>query len=232
MTQPYVALTDGYRLRIQKHGTEDPSDTWFNEYDIMYPPGVLPTPTDALITDFLNYEQALHYSDVVFDQAIISDYHVGSAIGHPSFEIAVPFAAGTVGLQPAALTSLAGQGGGAIGGEVVLMVKKNILNRRRGGRNFYRGCLQKNDMSAEAGGEWSTPVNTQFPAQFAAHARSHITQYLATGADAHHFVLVSAIRSPGTPPHLILSFATNRVQDVQLVWPQVFTNKISRKSSR
>jgi hypothetical protein len=230
-TQPYVPFPDHYRLSIHKQGAEDTTDNWYNTYDIAYPAGATPTLADDIWNDFLNYEQTLHYSDVQFVEMILVDYHVGNSVGQSTFELVKALAGGTVGNAPGASNSLAGQGGGPIGGEVCLGVTKQILNRRRGGRNFYRGCLQKNDVAGTAGGEWGIVNNSQFPAQFTAHSLPFIAPHLFTGASPRGLSIISPVRA-STVPHVITSFIGRPVNTVQLVFPAVYTNKISRKSRR
>jgi hypothetical protein len=229
--QPPIAIPNVYRIRIQKHSGEDVTDTWFNEYDVEYPVGTLPQASDLIFGDLLAFEKALHYHDVFIDAAVVSNWRVGSPAAPGSFDAIFPYAAGTVGSQPNSTGSLAGQGGGPVGGEVCLGTKKLVLNRRRGGRNFYRGCLQKNDVGAEAGGEWVIINNPQFPPQFNLYAHPAISTYLAGGSAQEKLVLVSTHRDPA-PPHNILSVSFQQLLDVQLVFPQVYLNKISRKSKR
>lgn len=231
MPQPYVPLLNVYRVRIQKAGAEDQSDTWFNEYDITYPNGVQPAIGDAVLGSFLQYEQTLHYNDVQFLGIDVNDYHVGRPPAGTGFSLFIPLV-GAVGNQPNAGNSLAGQGGGPIGGEVCLVVLREVANKRRGGRNFYRGCLQAHDVAATAGGEWAIVNNSQFPAQFAAHSLPLIAPYYGPGGatDPHVYTLVSAQRS-AVPPHYITGFGTALITSVNLTMIPT-TNKISRKSKR
>lgn len=229
MAQPYVALPDVYRFRYKKQSGEDSTDVWFNEYDIKYPAGVHPATGDQIVQDLLHYEQSLHYGDVHIVGVDISDYHVGPSIGQVTFSLFVPIA-GATGNQPAAASSLAGQGGGPIGGEVCLVVDKFIANQRRGGRNFYRGCLQKNDVGAESGGEWQIINNPQFPNQFAAHSLPAVAPYIAGGAGPEQWVLVHTQRTAQVP-HVIVGFSFTPINSISLLMTPT-TNKISRKSKR
>lgn len=229
MAQPYINLPNVYRFRIRKQSVADPTDEWFNEWDVRYPNSALPPGNDTIATDLITFETKIHYASVRLVSLDIYDYHVGTPPGGPGSTFAASFPIGVIGTKNAG--GWAGAGARDIGGEVCVMVSKLLQFTRRASHNFYRGCLQDQDVKAEAGAEWVYNTGEPDVAGFNTIVAATIGQHLQNVPSGTAPVFVRVHQTKSGTPKLVTALNDTTIFAIQLALT-IATNKISRKSKR
>lgn len=154
MAQPYLPVAETYRIRVVKHSTVDVSNSWSNTYAMHDTRTPVPSDWSTFASSLANFEANLYYPDVQIDTVEFYPYSFGRAPGGPQPPIvSFPF---TLTGQVVARGDPAYQGGGYTGAEVVIFLEHLRNSGPRNGKNFYRGSLQKADITSTGPAEpWS-----------------------------------------------------------------------------
>ena len=132
---------DRFVIRVLKHHVNNPERKWANNYELVARDAGAETEMLAAATQIVDFEIALHYDVVIFDEVTASTWEPDSKPYNPDTFLSSPLTAtGDVSIGTGELAAA----------NVCLNVRKQVA-KGRFGHNFYRCALLEADISAPAG---------------------------------------------------------------------------------
>lgn len=186
MPQPFLAVPHAWRLVVRSHDGVNPAQLWTNTWCI-YRPGDLLAPdiTDPIFDHIVDFHGFCLYAPSVVQDLLLYPWQYGMSGSGPTPPVAVE-TANFLGEIPATNTSPAWQGGGATGANVVMHLKLARVSGPRNGKHFFRGGLQKADITSTGAGEpWvlsNAGSPTLIPTVLNAEANTLFSDVYAGGA--------------------------------------------------